>query len=55
MELKEAFEEWFEDRFMNTQEEDAPYNYEDIVSAFVCGYNYGSNKNESIITESCLR
>ena len=35
--LREAFDNWFDEYFGNTQGEDSPYRYEDIVKAFEAG------------------
>jgi len=46
--MESEFEVWFDDYFGGAQGEDSPYSYDDIVSAFACGFNYGRKSVDDV-------
>jgi len=46
MNIKEAFADWFDRYFVNSQTADSPYNFEDVKHAFESGYNFKKNNKE---------
>ncbi len=50
MNRDDAFEEWYDEYFVDTQGEDSPYSYDDVKIAFFSGWKW--HKREAINSET---
>lgn len=46
MNLRNEFEKWFDEYFLDTQGEDSPYSYFDIKEAFRAGWKIAKFQKE---------